>query len=520
MLKKDFFDYFSENHKNIGIIANFFTKQFLEKEFNVLQIPVLNFKEYLEINNITAVLMDNDIYETDHIWFQKERSGIIAYLKLNNIEISVIKNSSKNIMNNFLDYPIIEIDVNDEKDNINSNTHLPVILNEDRFNAIKPIKKLDVLYLKKDKLIRTELIQQFHSSLNPVKEEIVYTEISKKMLLDLFEKIKQSKCLYIYEPEKMDPVLLKYIELASILQNTIVLYSNNNLWSNFALVNEEAVNINYMAIMKEDDHYTDKILLPLQRKAFLKHTFVHYNSLASLYAKNEEDSINIEISVITSTNRKSNLDSYIKQMNKQNFVDLQVILVTHGFELEQYEKDKIYDTLKFDLEIIEVSAHMPLGYCLNTAISRVKHPYIAKMDDDDFYFENYLIDSWIAAKYSGADLVGKLSTYTFLEGSKLIISKHKKTRRKYNEFVMGATFFSKSSLMKKYMFSYLSTGEDSDFLRRINEDNSVIYADHPYNFCIYRSNNLDSHTWKISDINFMKNSTIESYDHPTNFLSF
>jgi len=519
-LKKNYFDIIKQKSANVGVITTFFSKQFLERDYCLFQIPYNNFREYIKLNEITIVFIDNDIYETDHIWFDRELSGLMAHLKLNEIDVVVIKNSKKSISNNLMECSILEIDI-DGKSIPTKNITLPILLNEHRFNPIKPIKNLDVLYLKKGKILRPELIQKFHESLNPAREEIVYSKITRKFLLGLFEKIKQSKCIYIYDALDMDPVFLKYIELVSILQNTVVFYSGENLISRYAFVNETAYNINYMVIKKEDNHYIDKILLPLQRKVFLEHTFVNHHSIDSFYNKSIQDNNNIEISVITSTNRKSNLTSYIKQMNKQKYVTLQVILVTHGFALDEKEKELLYNKdLNFNLEIVEAPKHLPLGYCLNTAITKVKNPYVAKMDDDDYYFEHYLIDSWISAKYTGADLVGKLSTYTYLEGSKLIISKHKNTRRKYNDFVMGATFFSKSHFMKKYMFSYLSTGEDSDFLRRINEDGAVIYADHPYNFCIYRSNDIASHTWKISDLDFMKNAKIESYDSPEKLLSF
>ncbi|WP_017548111.1 glycosyltransferase [Salinicoccus carnicancri] len=516
----DIFDYKNIDRKNVGIITNFFSKQFLEREFMTFQIPYDNFREYLKINNISIVFIDNEIYETDHVWFNKELNGLMAYLKLNNIDIRIIKNSNRNIPNSLMQYPIVEIDI-DHRARSEKNMSLPIIINEKRFNPIKSIKKLDVLYLRKGKIIRPQLIQKFHDSLNPAREEVVYHKITRKFLLGLLEKIKESKFLYIYDAQQMDPVFLRYIELISVLQNTVVFYTGEKLVSEYAFTNNISYNINYMAIMKEDTHFIDKLLLPLQRKVFLNHTFVNRDSIEKFQYESENTFINKEISVITSTNRKKNLSDYIKQMNEQRLVKLQVILVTHGFTLTDLEMEELSNQgLNFELEVIEAPEHLPLGYCLNTAISKVRYPYVAKMDDDDYYFENYLIDSWIAAKYTEADLVGKLSTYTYLEGSKLIISKHKNTRRKYNDFVMGATFFSKTSLMKKYMFSYLSTGEDSDFLKRINEDKVVIYADHPYNFCIYRSNDISAHTWKISDLEFMKNSKIESYDIPEKFLSF
>ncbi|TVT28882.1 hypothetical protein FO441_00965 [Salinicoccus cyprini] len=507
-----------ENYKNIGIIANYLSKQFLEKDFNIFQVPNSNFREYMEINEIELLLIDNDIYENDHIWFGKELGGFLAHLKLHEIKVIVIKNSQKSILNLFYEYPIIEIDIDhkEKTQNYNSVT-IPIALNEHKFNPIKSIKKIDVIYLNKGKLSRTENIQKFHSVLNPKREEIVFDNLSRKLLLEIFEKIKQSKCLYIYNAHQFDKVFLKYLELIAILQNTVVFYFDNRVSTEFSFVDEEEAILNFVTIMKEDEYYMDKALLPLQRKVFINNTFIHYNSLYELALKTERE---IEVSVITSTNRKSNLNDYIKRLVSQNIVKLQVILVTHGFKLSKQEKSSIYKKAKdIDLEILEVPNQMPLGYCLNSAIARTKYPYVAKMDDDDYYYSNYLIDSWISAKYSNADLVGKFSTYTFFEGSGLVVSRHKNTRRKYYDFVMGATFFCKSSTMKKYMFSFLPTGEDSDFLRRIKEDKAVIYADHPYNFCIYRSNNLESHTWKITDLEFMKNANIESHHDPQTFLS-
>src|SRR5699024_7749477 len=161
---------------------------------------------------------------------------------------------------------------------------------------IKPIKNLDVLYLKKGKILRPALIQKFHESLNPAREEVTYTKITRKFLLGLFEKIKQTKCLYIYDALQMDPVLLRYIEIVSVLHNTVVFYTGENLVSKYAFVNDYTFNINYMAIMKEDNHFIDKLLLPLQRQVFLDHTFVNSYSIEAFQYENTI--INKEISVI------------------------------------------------------------------------------------------------------------------------------------------------------------------------------------------------------------------------------
>lgn len=506
---------------NVGVIVNYLSKQFLNRHYNLFDVPPANFVDYLILNNIETIFIDNYLYEEDHNWYGKEINGLIAHAKLNNIKIIIIKNNSESIYNNYLDFPVIEITLNDKTINTKKRVFLPLIIDEHVFNPIDAQKKNDILYISRNKIYRTEGIQALHTNIKPIREEFVLDKLTRQNLYNLFDKIKEAKCIYIYNVENFDPILLRYIELISVLQNSVVLYSSDNTSSPYALNSNDIDLVNQLVILIKDKMSREKVCLPIQRKAFLMQTFSNYENLMK-NSEEELSSSNVALSVITSTNRKYNLKQYIHRMNKQKHVNIQIVLITHGFTLTSGEKREIYATLNnnIELEIIPIDESLPLGYCLNTAIIKVKHDYVAKMDDDDFYFSNYLIDSWIAAQYSRADLVGKLATFSYLDGAKLIISKHKNMTRRYNTFVMGATFFCKSDTMKKYMFSYLPTGEDSDFLRRINEDNVSIYIDHPYNFCIYRSGDVGNHTWKISDLEYMKNSEIVSFEKPHNFLSF
>src|SRR5699024_8332666 len=129
------------------------------------------------------------------------------------------------------------------------------------------------------------------------------------------------------------------------------------------------------------------------------------NRISDIVESSKKRSSKVNVSVITSTNRKHNLSRYIEQLKNQNLVNIQLILVTHGFELSEEELKVFLDKgSNIEIEVIEVGQEFPLGYCLNTAIQNIEHEYVAKIDDDDYYYENYLIDSWISAKYSGADL--------------------------------------------------------------------------------------------------------------------
>lgn len=503
--------------KNVGIIVNYFSKQFLNKYYELYNIPTSNFVDYLSINNLNTIFIDNELFEVDHAWFKKEINGLLAHAKLNNIDVIIIRNTDKPIRNVLLDYPAIEINVPRYEKNNKNRVQLPVIVDETKFNPIDTVKSIDILYVSFSKILRTKGIQSLNVMINPKREEFVFDEMSRKNFLALFSKIKKAKCVYFYYVDEIDNVIIKYLEVIVGLQNSIPMYSSFTRKSENAIIKEDIELMTNIVSLIGNKQMREKFVLPNQRKLFLNHTFMAKKDLFN----SDTEVKPIPTSVITSTNRKYNLSNYIQRLNSQKLVEIQATLITHGFKLTNQEEDLIYDQLNndIDLTIISVDESQPLGFCLNKAISNVKHDYVAKMDDDDYYFDNYLIDSWISAKYSDADLVGKFSTFTYLGDSNIIISKHKNTHRKYHPFVMGATFFCKTSIMQKYMFSYLPTGEDSDFLRRIKEDKAIIYADHPYNFCIYRSGDVGDHTWKISDLEYMRNAIIEDFNKPYEFIS-
>lgn len=510
---------FSEKTRKIGMISTFLTKQFFEKYLDIFEIPRVNIEEYFRTNKITTILIDNDLYEEDHPWHKKDLDGLLLFLKLHNVEIYIVKNSEKNLNNTYRDYSIININpqkIEYKRNSRNKIIDLPVIVDEFKFNPIDLNKQIDTLYLNKGKLSRGEGIQLLQEKIRPVRKEIVFDTLSRKLIKEIIESIKKSKILYIYKPETFDRTFLKYIEVISVLQNTVVVYNSENINSNIVLNNPEILNINYMAIIKEDTYYTDKILLKMQRKAFLDHTSVMYHELNDIFLNKPCKPF---ISVITPTNRRQYLHRYIEQLNNQTIVELEVILLAHGLNLTDHEKYLLMSKSNFNLKIIDVDKHKSLGFCLNMGITHASCPFIAKMDDDDFYFENYLLDSWLAKMFSQADLVGKHSTFTYLDSVKVTLQNNSNSVKRYQNFVMGATFFSDKMFMSKYMFSNLPTGEDSDFLRRINDDKALIYTDHPYNFCIYRSDNVNSHTWKRSDIEFFRNAIIAHHGEPEEYIS-
>src|SRR5699024_5398689 len=196
-------------------------------------------------------------------------------------------------------------------------------------------------------------------------------------------------------------------------------------------------------------------------------------------------------------------------------VKLQVVLLTHGFSLTESEKEKLASKAEFNLTIINEPSTLSFGLCLNKAISFASEKYFTKLDDDDYYYSNYLIDSWIAHKYSSANIVGKHSQFVYLEDSKMIIQRFNSQQYKYSEYVAGASIFCETEFINKYLFSDLKKAVDSDLLRRVREDGGKLYCLHPYEFCIFRAGDKSEHTWQVDDIRLLKSAKIHFIGDPT-----
>src|SRR5699024_3836031 len=204
-----------------------------------------------------------------------------------------------------------------------------------------------------------------------------------------------------------------------------------------------------------NSEYSFKTVLSAQRQVFLNHSFLFMPNLREFLVDNRNERTVPEVSIITSTNRKNKLDFYINQMSNQKYVNIEINLVTHGYELSGIEQSKLRNDSKFDINIQSANSMENLGQCLNKAIDTSTLPVVAKIDDDDYYLEHYIIDQWIALMYSGAEVVGKSEAFYYFESENIIAKRKVGEYLKYDTFVMGATIMSKADTMKHLKFADL-----------------------------------------------------------------
>lgn len=98
-----------KTNKTVGIITTILSEQYLEKSYNLISLSPENYIEEIELYDIDAVFFDNEIFESDHSWYKKNRGHIINYLKNEDISICTIKNTTQDVNKIFKKPYVLEI---------------------------------------------------------------------------------------------------------------------------------------------------------------------------------------------------------------------------------------------------------------------------------------------------------------------------------------------------------------------------------------------------------------------------
>ncbi len=215
------------------------------------------------------------------------------------------------------------------------------------------------------------------------------------------------------------------------------------------------------------------------------------------------------VSALVSTNRPSQLEHVARQMAQQQDVDLEVLLLTHGFEPTRAQREQIADLLP-EVRWLTAGSDTSLGACYNRLSAAASGDVFAKIDDDDLYGPYYMFDQVAAIDYSGADIVGKGAHFMYLAAMKATVLRFPDAEHKYRDFVSGPTIMAKRDLVNEVRFPEVGRGEDTGFLRAARDAGAVTYSSDRFGFIQVRGAGAD-HTWHISQQGVLATSLVQSY---------
>jgi glycosyltransferase involved in cell wall biosynthesis len=192
-------------------------------------------------------------------------------------------------------------------------------------------------------------------------------------------------------------------------------------------------------------------------------------------------------------------------------VDLQVALLTHGFDVDDADLRARAKTAGVGtLELLSAASDVPLGACLNLLLDVADGDVVAKIDDDDLYGPQYLSDQLYAMAYSGADVVGKQAHYMFLEGTDATILRFADREHRYTDRVMGPTIVAAREAARQVRFAEVPRGEDTAFLAGVVEAGGVVYSADRFNFVQVRSA-VGGHSWDVTHAELLASGEVKYY---------
>ena len=216
-----------------------------------------------------------------------------------------------------------------------------------------------------------------------------------------------------------------------------------------------------------------------------------------------------KIFVTTVTNRGYKyLPNIINNFIRQKYPLKKLIIIFNCNDVEkEVVIDQLYSNGITDCEV-EIFPDKSLGNCLNHSIKKIPTDYTiwAKMDDDDYYGENYLLINLEAMLRSKADVVGRRDMYVYVPNWNKLYFRKNGGNNIPVPWVQGASLFVKKDVFKKVIFPDKNRGEDTEFGHTVRNTGFKTFAANYNDVIVVRRDNNNDHTWKIDLKNYLKNS--------------
>lgn len=201
------------------------------------------------------------------------------------------------------------------------------------------------------------------------------------------------------------------------------------------------------------------------------------------------------VTVLLATRRPEMLRFALRQVARQRGLrGLELVLVTHGFEADEVAlADFRQEAPDVDVQVIVAPADSAFGDVLNGGLVRASGDLVVKMDDDDWYGPDFLADLVLARQYSGADVVGCASEFTFVVPLS-VTTRRADPSEVYRPWVAGGTLLLERGLLRG-LGGFRATRRfvDAALLKAVAAVGGTTYRMHGLGYVLRRG--AHGHTW-------------------------
>jgi hypothetical protein len=264
----------------------------------------------------------------------------------------------------------------------------------------------------------------------------------------------------------------------------------------------------------KDNLYYERVAQKAWREALMKHTYSHRlrticQQLGLKHGWVEYPSA----AMVTPSYRKKFLERAKESFTRQTYPNKHWVMVFNG------PKDE-FAGIKTEVEKVEnsqvtyVPAELHAGPCMNAGIQAAPVEYVFRMDDDDYYGENYLLDMMLNRSMIDFDVIGKVFRYFYMEDlNRDVFFRRTAVRLNFNKpsfclagespekmsYIAGCTHGGLRSFISKNPYPNKNFGSvDTQWLDSIREKGlgTVVCAD-DFNVIVDRRGAGD-HTWNVN----------------------
>ncbi|UUZ61218.1 glycosyltransferase [Nocardioides sp. B-3] len=211
------------------------------------------------------------------------------------------------------------------------------------------------------------------------------------------------------------------------------------------------------------------------------------------------------VSVLLATMRPHQLDFAMRQLARQQGVELQVVLGTHARTVDE---DEVRARLNGHEVIVRPhDKDAFFGDVLNDAATVADGDVLLKVDDDDWYSPHAIHDLLLARRYTGAEVVGMPSEFVYLEELGVTARRNHPTEI-HNRFVAGGTIMIDRRVLRSVGgFRRARRFVDAQLLNAVEASGGRIYRTHGLGYVLRRT--ASGHTRQSDPESFRKPEILE-----------
>ncbi|WP_455717000.1 glycosyltransferase [Anaerosporobacter sp.] len=205
------------------------------------------------------------------------------------------------------------------------------------------------------------------------------------------------------------------------------------------------------------------------------------------------------VSLLVPTNKAKYMDNIFENFDRMAYKKKEMIIILNNNQLliDDYRKRASYYD---NIQVYQLDESVTLGECLNYGIEHAKYNFIGKIDDDDYYGVNYLVDQMNVFVISDVAVTCKSKRFILFEKEDELW-----VFRGYGEDTIvpggaGGTIIAKREVFDLISFHAVNVAEDEAFFQDCTALGFKIYSSNKFNYLYKRHSNQSEHTFTDADL--------------------